>query len=211
MKTTPQADGSVIHVVDDDSSFRRAIARVLHASGFTVREYASAGEFVLSLPLSGSGCLLLDVRMPGPSGLDLQDALARQAVRVPIIFLSGHGDIAMSVRAIKAGAVDFLTKPVKREALLAAVKIALRTDDATRAADSQYRALRERYEMLSARDREVLALVVAGRLNKQIAVSLDMAERTVKAHRAHIMQQMGADSVADLVRAADHLGIPVDG
>jgi FixJ family two-component response regulator len=144
--------------------------------------------------------------MPGPSGLDLQEALARFGTLLPVVFLTGHGDISMSVRAMKSGAVDFLTKPVSREPLLAAVRAALRRDAETRAAGKRVRALRDRYEKLTPREREVFAGIVAGKLNKQIAADLGTAERTIKAHRAQVMEKMAVASVAELVHLADELG-----
>ena len=195
-----------VHVVDDDDSVRTGIVRLLQAAGFEARGYASAGEFLLGRPLPDApGCAVLDVRMPGPSGLDLQEALARLGTPLPVVFLTGHGDIAMSVRAMKAGAVDFLTKPVSRDALLHAVRTALARDAETRAAREGSRMLRARYEALTLREREVFAGIVAGKLNKQIAVELGTAERTIKAHRAHLMQKLQAGSVADLVHMADQL------
>ena len=199
--TTP----SVIHIVDDDASIRTALARLLQVAGYRVRTYPSAGEFLLSDPGNEPGCVLLDVRMPGPSGLDLQDALARRHDSLPIIFLTGHGDIAMSVRAIKAGALDFLTKPVRREELLRAVQNALACDAVGRAAREQVRTLKARYEALTPREREVYEQVVAGKLNKQIAAALGTAERTVKAHRAQVMEKMHAESLAELIRQAEQL------
>ena len=196
----------IVHVVDDDDSVRTAVMRVLQAAGYETRGYASAGEFLLERSDGWApGCAVLDVRMPGPSGLDLQKALAQREVPVPVVFLTGHGDIPMSVRAMKAGAVDFLTKPVKKEALLAAVTAALARDAETRAGHDRLRALRERYETLTAREREVFAGVVAGKLNKQIAGELDAGERTVKAHRAQVMEKMQVRTVAELVRIAEQL------
>ena len=196
----------VVHVVDDDASMRTAVMRVLQAAGYEARGYASAGEFLLERSDGGApGCAVLDVSMPGPSGLDLHKALTQRDVPVPVVFLTGHGDIPMSVRAMKAGAVDFLTKPVKKEALLAAVTSALARDAETRAARDRLRALRERYGTLTPREREVFAGVVAGKLNKQIACELDAGERTVKAHRAQVMEKMQARTVAELVRIAEQL------
>ena len=197
----------IIHVVDDDPSFRAAVIRLLRAAKYEVRGYASASEFLDSDSSAGPGCILLDLRMPGASGFDLQQSLARMEERLPIIFLTGHGDIPASVHAIKAGAVDFLTKPVRREALLRAVQNALGVDAQGRAARAVLRALQDRYENLSPREREVLAHVVSGKLNKQIAFDLGAAERTVKAHRASIMAKLGVQSVAELVRLAQELGI----
>jgi FixJ family two-component response regulator len=195
----------VIHMVDDDAAFQTAISRLLRASGFEVRTYSNAGDFLLSRDDSTRGCILLDVRMPGPSGLDLQEALARQTDPLPIIFLTGHGDIRSSVRAIKAGAVDFLTKPVDREALLNAVKNALARDRENRAAQAELRSWRANYAALTLRERQVFEGVVAGKLNKEIAAELGTAERTVKAHRAQMMEKMRVASVAELVRVADQL------
>lgn len=198
---------TIIHVVDDDPSFRTAVTRLLRAAKYEVRAYASAPEFLDSEPGGEPGCILLDLRMPGASGLDLQESLARMEERLPIIFLTGHGDIPASVRAMKAGAVDFLTKPVRRETLLAAVQNALRIDAKGRAARAALRELQNRYQNLTSREREVLAHVVSGKLNKQIAFDLGAAERTIKAHRASIMEKLGVQSVAELVRLAQELGI----
>lgn len=195
----------VIRVVDDDQGFRTAISRLLRAAGYQVREYASAGDLLLADEEQTPGCVLLDMRMPGPSGLDLQEALAKRERKLPIIFLTAYADVRMSVRAMKAGAMDFLAKPVKREALLATVRAALDRDEERRASREHVRELRARYDALSPREREVLRHVVAGKLNKQIASAIGAAERTVKAHRAHVMAKMQANSVAELVRAFDIL------
>jgi FixJ family two-component response regulator len=200
------AGAPVIRIVDDDEAFRTAISRVVRAAGFQVREFASAGDYLLSQSEDEHGCLLLDLRMPGPSGLDLQRALSRKENSVPIVFLTAHGDVSASVRAMKAGAADFLVKPVKREALLGAIRTALAKDEEQRGARSELSELKARYNSLSARERDVLQHVVAGRLNKQIAAAIGASERTVKAHRARVMVKMHANSVADLVRAADRLG-----
>jgi FixJ family two-component response regulator len=197
----------IIHVVDDDPSFRTAVTRLLRAAKYEVRGYASASEFLDSNPCSNPGCILLDLRMPGASGLDLQQSLERMEERLPIIFLTGHGDIPASVRAMKAGAVDFLTKPVRREALLNAIQNALGVDAKAREAHAALRELRHRYENLTPREREVLAHVVGGKLNKQIAFDLGTGERTIKAHRASIMDKLRVQSVAELVRLAQELGI----
>jgi FixJ family two-component response regulator len=195
----------LIHVVDDDDSLRSALQRLLSAAGYRVRAYASAGEFLLDPPADAPGCLLLDLRMPGPSGLDLQEALARHGIGLPVIFLTGHGDLATGVRAMKAGAVDFLVKPVEREPLLGAVARALERDGAQRAARGADAELRARFAQLTAREREVFELVVAGRLNKQIAGALGVAERTVKAQRAQVMAKLGAANAAELGRIAAQL------
>ena len=196
-----------IHVVDDDASFRTAVTRLLRAAKYEVRGYASAAEFVDSDPGAAPGCILLDLRMPGASGFDLQQSLAQMEERLPIIFLTGHGDIPASVRAMKAGAVDFLTKPVKRETLLRAVQNALERDATERKSRAILRELRERYETLTTREREVLSHVVSGKLNKQTAFDLGTSERTIKAHRASIMDKLGVQSVAELARLAQQLGI----
>lgn len=201
------SDKPVVHVVDDDEAFRTAVMRLLEAAGYAVRGYASAGDFLIARPGNASGCALLDVNLPGPSGLELQAALAEQGVALPVVFLTGHGDVPKSVRAMKAGAVDFLEKPVAREPLLAAVREALARGADARAAGERLRQLRGRYETLTPREREVFAGVVAGRLNKQIAAAIGAAERTVKAHRAQVLAKMGVGSVAELSRIATELGL----
>ncbi len=194
-----------VYIVDDDDSLRSALQRLLTAAGYRVTGYASAGEFLLKPPPDAPGCLLLDVRMPGPSGLDLQQALNRHGIHWPVIFLTGHGDLATGVRAMKAGAVDFLTKPVEREPLLAAIQRALAQDATRRAASALEADLRDRFEQLTPREREVFDLVVAGLLNKQIAHALGIAERTVKAQRAQVMAKLGATNAAELGRIAAEL------
>ena len=197
----------IIHVVDDDASFRTAVTRLLSAAKYEVRGYASASAFLESDPCAAQGCILLDLRMPGASGFDLQQSSANMDEPLPIVFLTGHGDIPASVRAMKAGAVDFLTKPVRRETLLRAVQNALERDATERKSRAILRELRRRYETLTAREREVLAHVVSGKLNKQIAFALGPSERTIKAHRASIMDKLGVQSVAELARIAQDLGI----
>lgn len=204
--TSSVSEKPVVHVVDDDDSLRKAVTRLLHAAGYEVRAYASAGDFALaSRERNKRGCVLLDVRMPGPSGLELQEALAREDEPLPVIFLTAHGDVPTSVRAMKAGAVDFLTKPIKRDVLLNAVRLALSRDMCLHTSREQLRDLRARFAKLTPREREVFDLVVAGRLNKQIAVELGMAERTVKAHRGQVMAKMQVTSVAELVHLADKM------
>lgn len=195
----------LIHIVDDDDSVRSAMTRLLVAAGYGVRTYASAGEFLLDPPPDTPGCLLLDLNMPGPSGLDLQESLARHGVRLPVIFFTGHGDLATGIRAMKAGAVDFLTKPVERQALLAAIESALRADAARRASHGAGADLQARLAQLTPREREVLLRVVDGQLNKQIAGALGIAERTVKAQRAQVMAKLGASTAAELGRIAAQL------
>ena len=197
----------IIHVVDDDLSFRTAVTRLLRAAKYQVRNYASAAQFLHSDPSADPGCILLDLRMPGVNGLDLQQSLAQMEERLPIIFLTGHGDVPASVRAMKAGAVDFLTKPVRREALLRAVENALGLDAKARATRTVLRGQQSLYRNLTPREQEVLAHVVSGKLNKQIAFDLGISERTVKAHRASIMEKLGVQSVAELVRLAQALGV----
>jgi len=201
------SEKSVVHVVDDDDAFRTAVMRLLEAAGYAVRGYGSAGDFLIARPNDAPGCLLLDVNLPGPSGLELQVALAQQGVALPIVFLTGHGDVPKSVRAMKAGAVDFLEKPVAREPLLAAVREALARGADARASGERLRQLRGRYETLTPREREVFAGVVAGKLNKQIGAAIGAAERTVKAHRAQVLAKMGVGSVAELSRIATELGL----
>jgi FixJ family two-component response regulator len=197
--------GAVVHVIDDDEEMRNGVARLLRAHGHEVRTYPSAGDFLLAPARPAAGCLVLDLQMPGPSGLDLQEALARHPVALPVVFLTGHGDIASGVRAMKMGAVDFLTKPVDPAALLGAVEAALERDRAASARRAEAATLRERHARLTGREREVFAHVVAGEPNKVVARALGITERTVKMHRAQVMGKLGASSVADLVRAAQLL------
>jgi FixJ family two-component response regulator len=204
--TSTVSEKPIVHVVDDDDSLRKAVTRLLRAAGYEVRAYASAGDFALANRENNRrGCVLLDVRMPGPSGLDLQEALAKEEEPLPIIFLTAHGDVPMSVRAMKAGAVDFLTKPIKRDVLLSAVRTALARDVQQHTSREQLRDLRARFARLTPRERAVFDLVIIGRLNKQIAAELGMAERTVKAHRAQVMTKMRATSLAELVHLADQM------
>jgi FixJ family two-component response regulator len=196
-----------VHIVDDDAPFRTAIRRVLEASGYRVAVFDSAEQLLAELAAGEPGCILLDVRMPGLSGPQLQERLAELGNRLPIVFLTGHGDIPMSVQAIKAGAEDFLTKPVAREKLVAAVERALARDAQQRAHDGELEALRVRVSRLTPRESEVFALVVRGKLNKQIAGELGTAERTVKAHRQKVMEKCEARSLAELVRMAERLGM----
>ena len=195
----------VVHVVDDDDSLRTAVSRLLRAAGYEVHTYSSVGEFLMRERADRPSCIILDVRMPGPSGLDLQQALDARVDALPIVFLTGHGDIPMSVQAMRAGAVDFLTKPVKREVLLNAVHAAVAQHRERRAGSERAKQVRVRFETLTSREREVFERVVAGMLNKQIAAALGCSIRTVKIHRARTMEKMQVDSLADLVRAAELL------
>ena len=198
----------VVHVVDDDASVRTALLRLLGAAGYATRGYASAGEFLTGSWRQAPGCIVLDVCLPGPSGLELQDALGREASPLPIVFLTGRADIPMSVRAMKVGAVDFLTKPVRKEALLGAVKTALTRDADERAQRELLACIQARHEQLTPREKEVLAHVARGKLNKQIASELGTSLRTVKAHRGQVMKKMQVASVAELVRVFDLLVAP---
>jgi FixJ family two-component response regulator len=195
----------LIHVVDDDPSMRNALLRLLGAAGFEARGYSSTGDFLVQSPPDRPGCLLLDLRLPGPSGLELQAALQQQGIMLPIVFLSGHATVASSVRAMKAGAVDFLTKPVKRDTLLDAVGRALARDAAQRTAREEADRVQMRFASLTPRQREVFDRIVAGKLNKQIADELGIAERTVKREREQVMAKLDANSAADLGRLAELL------
>jgi FixJ family two-component response regulator len=197
---------ALIRVVDDDERSRRATARFLRLAGFAVREFASGADLLEAGPGGEPGCLVLDLRMPGVSGLEVQETLAARGVALPILFLTGFGDVPTTVRAMKAGAIDFLTKPADPEALLEAIRQAIARADEARALQAQRDSLRARLAALTPRERQVFGLVAAGRLNKQIARLLGMTERTVKAHRAAVMEKMRAASVAELVRMADALG-----
>jgi FixJ family two-component response regulator len=197
----------IVFIVDDDLSVRRSTERLIHSAGLKVQTFTSAKEFLRNARFEGPACLVLDVRMPGLSGMDLQRDLTQAGIRVPIIFITGHGDIPMSVRAMKAGAVEFLTKPFRSRSLLDAVRAAIERDRSAHKERSETGELRQRYEQLTPREREVMALVVTGLLNKQVAGELATTERTIKFHRAHIMQKMRAESLADLVRMTEKLGI----
>lgn len=199
--TTP-----TIYVVDDDAPFRESISRLLTVAGFDVRQHASAGDFLLAqIDRNVPGCVLLDLHMPGPSGIELHEALVARGESLPVVFVTGRGDIPTSVRAMKAGAVDFLTKPVERSVLLAVVNSAIERQRERFAQAHDAGTLLARYRTLTVRERDVLACVVAGRRNKQIADQLGISERTVKIHRAHAMEKLGAGSLAELVRVAMRL------
>lgn len=197
---------AVVYVVDDDESLCRALARLLRSVGLEAQTFLSAKAFLDSTPADRPACLVLDVRLPGPSGLDLQSALSRSGRDVPIVFISGHGSVPTSVRAMKGGAVDFLEKPFNEQDLLDSVQHALQRSREQRADRAERAELERRLETLTPREREVLTLVVAGMLNKQIADQLGSAEKTVKVHRGRVMDKMEADSVADLVRMTEKLG-----
>jgi FixJ family two-component response regulator len=203
------APSPVIFVVDDDPSVRKSLTRVMTSAGYAVEAFASARDFLAREPVVGPCCVVLDVRMPGLTGLDLQETLARAGHRMPIVFITGHGDISMSVKAMKDGAVDFLTKPFDVENLLDAVQRAVAKDVKDLSAEGRTAEVVERVKLLTPRETEVFALVVTGMLNKQIAGALDIAEKTVKVHRARVMEKMRAGSVAELVRLADQAGVVV--
>lgn len=195
-----------IYVIDDDPSVRDGLDSLLRSVGYDVNSFASPRDFLSHQRSDGPACLVLDVRMPDASGLDFQDELARTGNPLPIIFLTGHGDVPMSVRAMKAGATEFLLKPFREQDLLDAIRQALEKDRARLRQDAATVDLRERFATLTAREREVMALVARGRLNKQIAAELGLSEITVKVHRGQAMRKMQAGSVADLIRMADALG-----
>jgi FixJ family two-component response regulator len=197
----------IVFIVDDDLSVRRSTERLMRTAGLKVQTFTSAREFLKNPPPEGPACLVLDVRMPGISGMDLQRELTRAGIQIPIIFITAHGDIPTTVRAMKAGAVEFLTKPFRSRTLVDGVRAAIDRDRSAHKERSETKELRDRYEQLTPREREVMPLVAAGLLNKQVAGELATTERTIKFHRAHIMQKMHAESLADLVRMAEKLGV----
>jgi FixJ family two-component response regulator len=196
-----------VFVVDDDPSILRALTRLLRAGGHAVSAFRSPRDFLAQHDPAVPGCVVLDLAMPGLNGLELQTALAASGCQRPIIFVSGHGDVPSSVRAMKAGAVDFLTKPVSEENLLAAIRRAIERDHLMRQARAELQAIGERLNKLTPREREVLQHVVSGQLNKEIAADLGTVEKTVKVHRSRVMEKMGVRSLADLVRMAERIGV----
>ena len=199
---------SIVFVVDDDASLRDALKSLIRSVGLQVELFGSTQEFLQRKGPNVPSCLVLDIRLPGTSGLDFQRKLNEANISIPIIFITGHGDIPMSVRAMKAGAVEFLTKPFRDQDLLDAIHTGLERDRARRQRDSEVAALRERFEWLTPREREVLPLVVSGLPNKQIAGEIGTSETTVKVHRSQLMRKMGASSLPELVRMAERLGMP---
>jgi FixJ family two-component response regulator len=197
------AESPCVFIVDDDPGIRRSIQDLLSSVALSSEAFATPQEFLDSTRADGPGCMVLDVRLPGMSGLDFQRALAQAGVGIPIIFITGHGDVPMTVKAMKSGAVEFLTKPFRPQELLEAVQQALERDNAVRAKRRETAEVRRRYATLTAREREVMALVAAGMLNKQIAAKLGTVEHTVKVHRSRVMAKMKATSLAALIRMAD--------
>jgi len=198
---------TTVYIVDDDFSFRDSLQFLLESVGFEVRVFPSAKDFLDDADPEAPGCLLLDVRMPGMSGLDLQNELVKAKISLPIIFITGHGTVPMSVRAMKSGAVDFLQKPFDEQDLLNAVRQAIEQDRQARRERDELRKIQKRVDSLTPREYEVFSLLVSGMLNKQAAYQLGTTERTIKAHRAQIMEKMKAESLADLVRYAEKLGV----
>jgi FixJ family two-component response regulator len=202
-----RTDQPVVFIIDDDASVRDAVEDLLRSVGLGVESFASTQEFLQSKRPDAPGCIVLDVRLPGPSGMEFQRTLMKSGILLPVIFISGHGDISMSVQAIKAGAIDFLTKPLHEQKLLDAIQAGIERDRARRAEQKDVALLQERFESLTPREREVLMHVITGRPNKQIAAELKLSEMTIKIHRSQMMRKMKAKSLVALVRMADLLKV----
>ena len=207
MKTESSSAVPVVFVVDDDASLRGAVTNLIRSVGLRVEAFASTTEFFAAKRPDATSCLILDVRLPGVSGLDFQAELARAKIQIPIIFITGHGDIPMTVKAMKAGAVEFLTKPFRDQDLLDAIQVALERSRASYASEKAISELRAKFDTLTPREQEVMAWVTGGLLNKQVAAEIGVTEITVKVHRGKVTKKMGAKSLADLVKMADILGI----
>jgi FixJ family two-component response regulator len=209
-RDAPATDGGptdeIVFLIDDDVSVREGLTTLLESVGLAVQSFGSAQEFLVAPLAATNGCVVLDVNMPGMNGLDLQREMNARGIALPVIFLTGHGDIPMTVQALKAGAAHFLTKPVQEKELMGAIRQALEVDREARSERADFGKLRERFHLLSPRERQVMSLVVSGRLNKQIAHELGTSERTIKLYRAQVMRKMQAESLADLVKQAGKLG-----
>jgi FixJ family two-component response regulator len=205
---SPMREVAVVHIIDDDESMRAVLDSLLRSVGIDARAHASVDDFLTAKKPDAPGCLILDVRMPRINGLDFQAQLSDLGIRLPVILITGHGDVPMSVRGMKAGAVDFLVKPFRGQDLLDAVAAAIARDEARRKADSEERLLRDKFETLSPREKQVMQLVAVGKMNKQVAGDLGLSEVTVKIHRGAAMRKMNARTLADLVRMAEALKLP---